>query len=99
MPHGMNAAVREIVNVEKFPHRRSAPPDGDGIRTVDLRFMESANQRRWYMTVLGVEIVAGTKEVGRHDRHEVSVVLFVKRLAHLDARDLRDRIPLVGRLE
>ena len=46
-----------------------------------------------------IEVVAGAVEVGRHRRDEVAAVLPAVGLAQLDAGDLGDRVPLVGRLE
>src|SRR3546814_4056721 len=46
-----------------------------------------------------VEIVARPIKVRRHRGDIVATVLFAIRLAKLDARDLRHRIPFVRRLE
>ena len=60
---------------------------------------EAAQQRGRDVAVLRIVIVARTVEVGRHRGDEVAAVLPPVRLAQLDARDLGDRIPFVGRLE
>ena len=99
MPHGMNAAVGKIVDVEELPHRRPGAPDGDRLRTIRLRLVKPPDQCRRHVAVLGMEIVAWTIEIGRHDGNEVGAVLAAIRLAHLDAGDLGDGIPLVRRLE
>jgi hypothetical protein len=51
------------------------------------------------VAVLGVIIVARPVEIGRHHRDEVDAVLAPIGLAQLDAGDLGDRVPLIGRLE
>ncbi|MNY80648.1 hypothetical protein D3C86_2217970 [compost metagenome] len=48
---------------------------------------------------LEVEIIIGTVEVGGHRRDEAGAVLLVVSLAELDACDLGDGVPLVGRLQ
>ena len=65
----------------------------------DLRFVEFPHHRRQHVRTRQVEIVVGSVEIGRHRRDEVRAVLAPVGLAQLDARDLRDRIGLVGRLE
>jgi hypothetical protein len=46
-----------------------------------------------------VVIVAGTVKIGRHRRDEVDAVLAAIGLAELDAGDLGNGVPLVGRFE
>ena len=46
-----------------------------------------------------IEVVVGSVEVGRHRRNEMPAVLAPIGLRQLDARNLGDRIPLVGRLQ
>ena len=64
-----------------------------------LRLVRLADQRRQDVARLQVEVVAGAVEIGRHRRDEVAAVLPAIGLAQLDAGDLGDRVPLVGRLE
>ena len=49
--------------------------------------------------MLQVEIVARPVEIGRHGRDEVAAVLAAIGLRQLDAGDLGDGVPLVGRLQ
>jgi hypothetical protein len=51
------------------------------------------------VTVIGVIIVAGAVEIGRHHRDEIGAVLLAVGLAQLDGGDLGDGVPFVGRLE
>jgi hypothetical protein len=46
-----------------------------------------------------VEIVLRPVEVGRHGRDEVAAVLAAVGLGELDAGDLGDGVPLIGRLQ
>src|SRR5215831_11561878 len=46
-----------------------------------------------------MKIVTGTVETGRHGGNEVASMLAAVKLTKLDARDLRDRIAFIGRLE
>ncbi len=51
------------------------------------------------MAPFQVEVVVRSVEVGRHHRNEIGTVLNVEALAHLQARDLGNRIRLVGIFE
>lgn len=58
-----------------------------------------ADQCQHHVTGIEVEVIAGAVEIGRHGRDEVGAVLLAVGLAKLDAGDLGDRVPLVGRLQ
>ena len=45
---------------------RASAPYNDGRRLGNLRFMEATNEGRHNMTVLGMVIVAGPIQIGRH---------------------------------
>ena len=83
---------------ELAPHRAGAP-DVDVRRVGALGLVRLDDQRRHDMALHQVEIVARPVEIGRHDRDEVAAILAAIGLAELDAGDLGDRVPLVGRLE
>ncbi len=51
------------------------------------------------MALHQVEIVTRAVKVGRHDGDEVAAILPAVGLTELDAGDLGDGIPLVGRLQ
>ena len=51
------------------------------------------------VTVFSVIIIARSKYVGWHHGYEIGPVLTAIRLTQLNARDLRDRVPLIGWLE
>ena len=91
--------VGQVVDMEELAARRAGAPDGDLWRACCLRLVELAQQRRQHVRRLQVEVVAGAVQIGRHHGDRVEAVLLGVRLAHLDAGDLRDRVPLVGRLE
>jgi hypothetical protein len=61
--------------------------------------MKAANHRGQHVAVLGMVVVAGAIEVGRHHAAEVAAVLAVVAFAQLDAGDLGDGVGLVGRLQ
>lgn len=46
-----------------------------------------------------MEVVVGAVQIRRHGGDGVEGVLEAERLAHFDAGDLGDGVPLVGRLE
>ena len=68
-------------------------------RTRHLGGVKAGQQRGRHMAVLGMKVVARTVEIGRHGGDVVGPVLATVGLGELDARDLGDRIPLVGGLE
>jgi hypothetical protein len=61
--------------------------------------METPDQGRQHMRAKRIVVVARTVEVGGHGGDEVAAVLAPVGLAELDAGNLGDGVPLVGRLE
>ena len=61
-----------------------------------LRKIDLAHHGWHHMTVLQVEIVIGTIEIGRHHSDIVRAVLQIIALAHLQSRNLRNGIFLIG---
>ena len=51
------------------------------------------------MAILGMEIIAWTIEVRRHDRAIVAAILAIIALTHFNACNLRNCIRLIGRLQ
>ena len=88
-----------VIDVEEFAPRLARPPHDDLVRAGARRVVEAHHQRRQDVTALGVKVIIGTVKVGRHHRAIIDPVLPIIAFAQLDARDLGDRIRLVGRLE
>ena len=61
--------------------------------------MKLPNQRGQDMGVLQIVIVIGAIHVGGHGADEIAPVFAAICLAHFDARDFRDGIPLVARFQ
>ena len=61
--------------------------------------MKLSDQRGQHVGILQSEVVSRAVEVGGHQGDGVEPVLALVSLAHLDAGDFRDGVPLVGRLE
>ncbi|CAL5049018.1 unnamed protein product [Urochloa decumbens] len=97
--HQEDDSIGEVVNVQELTQRRARAPDDDlrGVRRLGL--VEPADERGQDVGVLRVEVVLRAVEVGRHGGDGVEAVLDAVGLAHLDAGDLGDGVPLVGGLE
>ena len=65
-----------------------------------LRLVNPANEPGQHVRRSQVEVVAGAVEIGRHDTRSLrKPYCRAVRLAHLDAGDLGDGVPLIGGLE
>ena len=85
--------------MQEFAPRGTASPDRHTLIPAHLRFVKAPDQRRQHMRALQIKVVARTIKVRRHQGYGTKAILAAKSLAHLDARDLGDGIPLVGGLE
>ena len=98
--HQEHARVGEIVDVQELAPRRAACPRPRPRRArstfASWNLRISAGRT---CELVEIEVVVRPVQVGRHRRDEVAAVLRAVGLAQLDARDLRDRVRLVGRLE
>jgi len=99
MLHEKHAGIGEVVDGHELAARAAGAPDHDLGRAGELRLVKAADQRSRHVPVLGMIIVARPIEVRRHDRDEIRAMLAAIGLDQLEARDLGDRVPLVGRLE
>lgn len=97
--HDVDACGGHVVHVEEFAPRCTAPPYDDLFGVVHFGLVEAAEQGRDDVAVLGVIVVSGAVEVGRHDASEAGSVLAVVAFAHLDPGDLGDGVRFVGRFE
>src|ERR1041384_6884945 len=95
----MDARLRHVVGVQEFPPRRAGSPHRDRAVVPQLRLVELADQRRKNMARLQIVVVARPVEVGRHGAEVARAVLAVVGPAHLDPRDLCDRVGTVGGVE
>ena len=78
---------------------RPEPQTVDAAGARDLRLVELAQQRRQDVRAVQVVVVAGAVEVRGHRRDAVTPVLPAIGLAQLDAGDLGDGVPFVGRFQ
>lgn len=97
--HQQETRIGKVVNVQKLPAWLSRSPERNARGVRPPGFVESPNKSGNDVTLFRIEIVSGTIEVGRHDRDEIRPVLPVVRAAHFDARDFRDGVRLICRLE
>src|SRR6478672_10748044 len=95
----MDACIREIINVEELTPRRAAPPDHDLGRAGHFGLVKAAQQSRRYVTVLGMEVIARTVEIGRHRRYEITPMLATISLTKFDAGNFCDGVRFVCRLQ
>lgn len=99
MIHEEDAEIGQVIDVEELSERTAITPAGDLLQALLLGFVEASDQRREDVGVLGVVVVVGTVEVGRHHRDVVGAVLSVEVLAVLESADLGEGIRLVGLLQ
>lgn len=97
--HEVDHAVGGIVDEQELATHRAGAPHFHGGRMGELGLVRLDDQGRHDMALHQVEIVARAIEIGRHDGDEVAAVLPAVGLAQLDAGDLGDGVPLVGRLQ
>jgi hypothetical protein len=101
--HHIQAPLDHVVHVQELAPRAAAAPDQHAGRAADLCQVKALDQRGHHVAVLQVVVVAGPVQVARHHAAVVDAVrgavLPVVALAQLDARDLGDRVGLVGRLQ
>ena len=97
--HQEHACVRQIVDVQELaPHRTAAPDDNLSVAPL-AGLVKLPDESRQHVGAGEIEVVMDAVKVRRHRRDEVAAVLRPVVLTELDARDLGDRIRLVGRLE
>ena len=97
--HQEDDRVGEVIDVQELPQRRARAPYDDLGGVARLGLVEPADERGQDVRVLRVEVVVRAVEVGGHGGDGVEAVLDAVCLAHLDAGDLGDGVPLVGGLE
>ena len=89
----------QVIYIQEFPFGCTGSPDCDRLFSHYHCIVNSSDQRRNDMTVLRVVIVSRAVKVAWHDAAEISAVLSVIALTHLDACDLGDGVRLVGGFE
>jgi hypothetical protein len=97
--HQEDHGVGEVIHVEELAQRRPGAPDDDFGGIGRLGLVEPAYESGQDVRILGVEVVLRAVKVGGHGGNGVEAVLDAVCLAHLDAGDLGDGVPLVGGLE
>ncbi len=85
--------------MKELPQWGSCSPAVDERHLPRLGLMEPPNQSRQNVGSKRIVVVAGTVEVRGHGRDEVTAMLTSVGLAELDAGNLGDGVPFVGRLE
>ena len=99
MLHQENYGVRAIFRVKEFPFRGAGSPNRDGRRITGLGIVHFPHEGGKHMAGRKIEIVVCPVQVGGHARDEIRSVLPSVGLAHLQARDLGNRVGLVRRFE
>ncbi len=97
--HQEDQSIGAVVDVQEFPPGLARAPDRDRALTVLLGLVGLADQGWQHMTGFEVKVVPGPVKVGGHRRYEVGAVLTPIGLGQLEARNLRDGVPFVGRLQ
>ena len=97
--HEEHAEVGQVINIEELAKRAAVAPAGDLTEAGLLGFVETADEGRQHVAVLGMVVVVGPVEVGGHHGDVVCAVLAVEELAVLEAADLGQSIGLVGLLQ
>ncbi len=96
--HDMDASGGHVIDVEEFPPRGAAAPDGHLVGAGLHGLVEAPQQGGDDVGILRVIVIAGAIEIGGHDAAVVAAMLAVVALAQLDAGDLGDGVGLVGGL-
>uniref|UniRef100_A0A8R7R825 Uncharacterized protein n=1 Tax=Triticum urartu TaxID=4572 RepID=A0A8R7R825_TRIUA len=97
--HQEDHRVGKVIDMQEFTQRGARSPHDDLGGIGGLGLVEAADEGGQDVRVLRVEVVLGAVEVGGHGGDGVEAVLDAVGLAHLDAGDLGDGVPLVGGLE
>ena len=104
---GKHAGLAQIIHMQELPQGGAGAPAGHAGVAALNRFVEAADQGRQHVAVGGVVVVARAIQIGgqllrrrlRLQADGIKAVLPAQRLIQLDADDLGDCIPLVGRLQ
>src|SRR3546814_5590885 len=70
--HHVNACSGQVVNVEELTHGFATAPDHDVLGIRLHGFMEPSQQRRNYVTVVGMKVVVRTIKIRGHPAAIVS---------------------------
>ena len=97
--HKEDAGLRQIIDIEEFPHRLAAAPHHVFAVTALLRFVRLADQRRQHVAGGEVVVVVGAVEIGWHYADVARAVLAVAAFTKLDAGNLGDGVGFVGLLQ
>lgn len=97
--HEGDAGICHIFAVEELSSRFAATPHSGRRSTCHPGFVHFTDECRNDVTVGQIVAVAGTIEVGRHDRQELRTVLAIKRPAHFDSGNLGYGVGPIGRLQ
>ena len=97
--HEEHAEVGQVIDIEELAQGAAIAPAGDGLQTGLLGLVETADEGRQHVAVLGMVVIVGPVEVGGHHGDVVRAVLAVEELAILEAGDLGQGVGLVGLLQ
>ncbi len=90
-----NARAGKVVCKQEFASRAARAPAGDGGSVGGLGLVKLADECWQDVRVCEVVVVVHAVNVCGHDGDEVAAVLTAVGLAHLEASDLGDGVPLV----
>src|SRR5579862_2446942 len=89
----------QVFDMQEFAARGAGAPYDDFREARLFRFVDFPQEGGEDVRLLEVKVIAGAVEIGRHGADEVPAILAVVRLAEADARDLRDGVGVVRRLQ
>src|SRR3546814_3134613 len=82
--HHVNACSGQVVNVEELTHGFATAPDHDVLGIRLHGFMEPSQQRRNYVTVVGMKVVVRTIKIRGHHAAIVAPILAIVAFSQLD---------------
>ena len=97
--HKVDARMGQVVDVQELAHGPATTPDDELLVATQLGLVSLANERGEHVAVLEVVVVPRAVQVGGHNARVARGVLPVEALAKLDARNLGQRVGLVGLLQ
>ena len=94
--HQEEAKVGKVVDIQEFAQRAAIAPANHLFKMLLLGLVETTNQSREDMAMLGVVVVVRAVEVGGHHADEVGAILSVEIFAILKTADFGEGVGLVG---
>lgn len=90
------AGFGHVVHMQEFAQGVASAPDGHLFGSRQLGFAKAPDQRRDHMAVFRMIIIAWAVQIGGHGADRIKAILLAVCLAHLDSRDFRQGVCVVG---